>query len=214
MIYSAYAGYNGSEQKFEGVTANQNGGTFGGSALVYKENFWTSVTMNIGALSTDAKTMYGDENFNMLTSGIASKKGYNIELQDDDYILQPNLQLSYSYINTEDYNNAAGISIKSGDLHAFQIAAGLRFISNKSQEWQPYLSLRMVWGLNDASSFTANNEKLPDLSIDPYVEYGTGMQWHYSKSLRLLDASQRWSSRCFIQLWHELESIKRTITGK
>lgn len=48
--------------------------------------------MNVAALSTDAKSMYGDENFNMLTSGISSKTGYKIECQGGDYILQPNLQ--------------------------------------------------------------------------------------------------------------------------
>jgi len=184
MIYSAYAGYNGSEQKFDGVKVKQNGAIVGVSALLYKGNFWTSVTMNVGALSADAKTMYGDENFDMLTSGVAMKTGYNVELQDGDYILQPNVQFSYSYVNTEDHTNASGVAIKSDNLHAFQIAPGLRLISNLSQEWQPYLDLRMVWNLNDESSFTADGHALPDLSLDPYIEYGAGLQWHYSDNMR------------------------------
>ncbi len=183
-IYSAYAGYNGSEQKFDGAKVQQNGGIAGVSALAYKKNFWTSLTLNVGALSADADTMYGEENFNMLTSGVASKSGYNVELDDGNYILQPHMQVSYSYVGTEDYNNASGVRIKADDMHAFQIVPGVRFISNRSKEWQPYLDVRMIWNLNDKSSFKADNHALPNLSIDPYVEYGAGMQWHYSENTR------------------------------
>jgi len=184
LIYSAYAGYNGSEQKFEGVHIQQSGGLMGMSALVYKENFWTSITVNVGALNANADTMYGPENFNMFTSGVATKTGYNFELQGGNYILQPNVQFSYSYVDTEDHKNASGVAIVADDLHAFQLVPGLRLISNVSQEWQPYIDVRMVWNLNDKSSFTADGHELPSLSMDPYVEYSAGTQWHYSENIR------------------------------
>lgn len=36
--------------------------------------------------------------------------------------------------------------------------------------------LQMVWNIMDRSRFQANNVSLPNLSIDPYFQYGIGLQ--------------------------------------
>lgn len=173
-MFSVYAGYNGSHQSYDGVGIYQNGGTLGVTGMAYKGNFFTGLTVNAGANVGEASTSYGDDNFSMLMSGIANKTGYNIELADGKFIVQPNFQLSYSFVNTFDYTNAAGVRINSDPLHAFQLEPGIKFIGQTKNGWQPYAGVSVVWNLIDKTDFTANDVALPQLSIKPFVKYGIG----------------------------------------
>ena len=113
--------------------------------------------------------MYGHENFSTLMAGVASKSGYNLEFKDGRFIIQPTLMLSYSFINTFDYRNSAGVKINSDPMHAIQINPNIRFIANTKNGWQPYASVGMVWNILDGT-------KVPEMSVKPYVEYGLGVQ--------------------------------------
>ena len=174
--YSLYAGYNGSHQYYSGNSIYQNGGTFGGTAIWYKNDFFTALTANVGAGVADASTMYGSEDFTMLMTGIASKTGYNWELADGKFIIQPSFLISYSFVNTFDYTNAAGVRIKADPLNAINLAPGVKFIGNLKNGWQPYAGIQMVWNIMDKTDFRANNVALPDMSVKPYIQYGVGVQ--------------------------------------
>ncbi len=180
-MYSIYGSYNGSHQSFNGNSIYQNGGTLGVTGVVYKGNFFSALTANVGASVAEANTMYGHENFSMLMTGIASKTGYNWELAEGKFIVQPSYTMSYSFINTFDYKNAAGVNINGDPLNAIQIAPGIRFIGNFKNGWQPYLGLTIVWNLLDDTKFAANNVSLPELSLDPYFLYGVGVQKTFGK---------------------------------
>lgn len=175
-MVSFYAGYNGSHQAYDGVGIYQNGGTLGAVGMAYKGNFFTGLTINAGANGGEASTMYGNDNFSMIMAGIASKTGYNWELADGKFIIQPNFLMSYSFVNTFDYTNAAGVRINSDPLNAIQIEPGLKFIGNLKNGWQPYLGVSMVWNIMDKTDFRANDVALPDLSVKPYVKYGIGVR--------------------------------------
>ena len=84
--------------------------------------------------------------------------------------------ISYTFVNTFDYTNAAGLRIESDPLHAIQLAPGIKFIMNTKNGWQPYIGVDMVWNLLDKSEVRANDVRLPEMSIKPYVQYGIGVQ--------------------------------------
>lgn len=175
-MWGAYVGYNGSHQAYNGIGIYQNGGTLGAVGMAYKGNFFQGLTINTGANAGEASTMYGTDNFSMLMAGIASKTGYNIELADGKFIIQPNFLMSYSFVNTFDYTNAAGVRINSDPLNAIQIEPGLKFIGNLKNGWQPYAGVSMVWNIMDKTQFHANNVSLPELSVKPFVRYGVGVR--------------------------------------
>ncbi|MDY6309743.1 MAG: autotransporter outer membrane beta-barrel domain-containing protein, partial [Cyanobacteriota bacterium] len=174
--YSVYVGYNGSHQAYSGNDIYQNGGNLGATGIWYKDNFFTALTANVGASVAEASTMYGHEDFPMLMTGVASKTGYNWELAKGKFIIQPNYLMSYTFVNTFDYTNGAGVRIKSDPLHAINITPGVKFIGNLKNGWQPYLSVQMVWNIMDKTDFTAANVDLPDMSVKPYIQYGVGLQ--------------------------------------
>lgn len=175
-VLSAHVSYLGSHQSFNGNSIYQNGGNLGLTGTYYKGNFFSGLTVNAGASVADASTRYGNEDFPMFMAGVANKTGYNFEFKDGRFIIQPSLLLSYTFVNTFDYTNAAGVSINGDPLHAFQISPNVRFALNTKNGWQPYFTVGMNWNIMNDSQFTANMATLPDLSMKPYVQYGLGIQ--------------------------------------
>ncbi|MBO5386123.1 autotransporter outer membrane beta-barrel domain-containing protein, partial [bacterium] len=105
-----------------------------------------------------------------------NKTGYNFEFKEGKLILQPSMLMSYTFVNTFDYTNAAGVRIDNKPLHALQLAPGVKVIGNLKNGWQPYASVSMIWNLIGESDATANGVRLPEMSIKPYVQYGVGVQ--------------------------------------
>lgn len=124
--------------------------------------------------------MYGKENYAALMAGVGSKTGYNFEFNNGKFIIQPSMLMAYTYVNTFDYTNASGVKISSDPLHSIQIHPTIKFMGNVGKGWQPYASVGMVWNILNDTRVTANDVRLPEMSIKPYVEYGVGLQksWH------------------------------------
>ena len=175
-VLTSYIGYNGASQRFNGVDAYQNGALIGQTITLYKNNFFNATTTSIGASTGSSTNMYGSEHYSMLLAGIANKAGYNLEFKNGKIILQPSLLISYTFVNTFDYNNSAGLRIKSDPLHAIQLAPGIKLIANTKSGWQPYLAISMIWNILDKTNVKANDTRLPEMSIDPYLQYGLGLQ--------------------------------------
>ena len=175
-VLSAFVGYNGSHMSYNGVSMNMQGGALGLTGTVYKGNFFTGLTLSTGASAGDAFTSSGTDHFAMLTAGVASKTGYNLELKEGKLIVQPSLFLGYTFTNTFDYTNAAGVRVDSDPLHAITVAPGVKLIANLKNGWQPYAGVNMVWSIMDKTNVTAQDVRLPQLSTKPYVEYGVGVQ--------------------------------------
>ena len=179
-VTTPYIGYNGTSQSYSWVSTTTNGGILGLTQTFYHGDFFTALTINAGASNGESSTMYGKENYTALMAGIGSKTGYNFEFNDGKFIIQPSMLMAYTYVNTFDYTNAAGVKISSDPLHSIQLHPSIKFMGNVGKGWQPYASVGMVWNILNETNFTANNVRLPEMSIRPYVEYGVGLQkiWH------------------------------------
>ncbi len=180
-VYTGYIGYNGSNQRYQGNQTYQNGGLLGLTDTFYKNNFYTAITASVGSSIGQTNTMYGQEDFTMLLSGIASKTGYSFEFKDGKYIIQPNLLLSYTFINTFNYTTAAGLRMHPEAVHAIQINPSIKFIINTKSGWQPYIAGGFAYNIlgksqSQVNDLYGNNTELPALSIKPYAEYGVGIQ--------------------------------------
>lgn len=180
-MWSLYAGYNGSHQAYNGIGIYQNGGTIGLTGNMYKNNFFTGLTANVGANSAEASTLYGDDSFGLFRTGAASKTGYNIEFADGKFIIQPSWLMSYSFVNTENYTTSSGIRINSNPLNVLQLEPGIKFIGNTNNGWQPYTGLSIVWNLFDKTDFNASDATLPELSVKPFFKYGLGLRKLYGE---------------------------------
>jgi len=174
---SAFVGYLGSNQNYDNIGVSQNGALVGLAENMVKKNFFLTLMASVGSSLGNANTPYGTDNFSSLFAGLAGKGGYNFEFKDGEYIIQPNLVLAYTFINTPDYQAASGLNMSSKPLNAMQIAPGVRLIKNmRHEKGQVYLLANWVYNVMDNVRFTANDVQLPQLSIAPYIEYGIGFQ--------------------------------------
>ena len=91
--------------------------------------------------------------------------------------------MSYTMVNTFDYDNGANVNITSDALHAFQLEPGVKVIGNLKNGWQPYAGVIFVWNLFDKAKFQANDVSLPQISVKPYVKYGVGVRKSWGERL-------------------------------
>ena len=61
-------------------------------------------------------------------------------------------------------------------MNEIQVAPGIKFIANLKNGWQPYMAVNMRWNIIDKTHFSLQDVTIPDMSIDPYIEYGLGLQ--------------------------------------
>ncbi len=173
---SAYVGYNGAHQSFDGVSNYQNGGMIGVTGAVYKGGFFSGLTVNANAGINSSSTPFGHNDFFMLSAGVASKTGYNWELARGRFIIQPSWLMSYSFVNAFSPESIMGRSVEAQALNAVQLAPGVKFIANLPYGWQPYLTFNYRFNLGDEAKVKAGNVDIPEMSVKSYVEYGLGMQ--------------------------------------
>ncbi len=182
-MFGAYVGYNGSHQAYDGVGIYQNGATLGLVGMAYKDNYFAGLTANVGSNIANADTLYGSDDFTLLMSGVAAKTGYNWELADGKFIIQPNYMMSYSFVNTFDYTTSSGIRVNGDPLHAIAFEPGVKFIGNLNNGWQPYAGVSVVWNILDKTQFQASDATLPELSVKPFVKYGVGIRKTWGERL-------------------------------
>ena len=175
-LCNVYAGYIGSHQSFDGVSMYQNGGTVGATGMLFKNNFFGGLTVNVGGSGVESSGKYGKDDFGMLSTGVATKMGYNWGLANDKFIIQPNFVASYSFIKTSNHVDGTGSKVRSKGLNALQIAPGLKLIGNFKNSWQPYLGASYMWNILDKAKYTVADVSIPQASIKPYIEYYVGLQ--------------------------------------
>ncbi len=174
-MMSFFGGYSGASQKYSTVNSYQNGGLVGTSASLYKGNGYTTLAATVGGYGvTERIATHGTSNYGMLTTSVASKTGYNINLPKNT-IFQLNNQLAYSLVTSQDYTNAQGANIDTSPLHFIQLIPGAKLTGN-IRRWQPYISANVIFNPLSSTTVTANEIALPDSAIGTYAEYGVGIQ--------------------------------------
>lgn len=172
-----YVAYNGSRQRFEGITMEQNGAGFGVSGMAYKENLFAGVLVGGSVSDVRTKTAGDRDNSSIVTAGLSTEAGYIWELgARGQWQLQPELLAAYTWVYTPAYNNAANVRIHTDPLHAFTLQPQLR-LTGDAQKWgQPYAEVAWVGNLGDKTKFKASNVSLPQFSVKPFMKYGLGIR--------------------------------------
>lgn len=167
--YGAFVAYNGGEQKYDGVKVKQNGGAVGLSGMLKNDNWWNKATIAVGFSRAESN----NDSWNMINSGIALQSGYDISTAIGTFA--PNITASYSYLYADDYNTN-NVDINGGNTQAIQLKPGIKWSSPQDWGYRPYVYTNGVWTFADNKAFVADAENLPTFRLDPYMEYGTGIE--------------------------------------
>ncbi len=182
-VFTGYAGTLEIRQDYSGGHIKQHGGFLGVTESFYKKNFYTAWTVAAGTNKVHDHTMYGHEKSRLYDYGIAGRLGWNFDLGGGKFSLLPTFTASYSYIDPKDFTNAADVELTGNGLRAVQLNPNVKFIMNMKNGLQPYLTVGEIWTVGQSATVRANGNKLDELELKPYTEYGAGIQ-------------KRWANEC------------------
>lgn len=176
--------YGGSRENYNQVSSIDNVGNVGITGAIFKNKFFSALTLGAGGANTNDNTSNGEQSFNTLLAGAAWKTGYNIELKKGKYIIQPSFLATYAFDKVFNFKNAKNKDVRVDPIHAVQVIPELKVIGNFKGGWQPYLAFSYIWNLMDSPAVYENEVLQPRINFAPYCEYGAGIQrkWreHYT----------------------------------
>ena len=123
-------------------------------------------------------SLQGDGKFNTFTAGVGFKGGVDF-MPYEDFTIQPNLSLIYSYMESKTFENKAGTIISSGGLHAVQLSPSIKMMKNFDKQINSYLDLRGVFNLQNNPNSKADEYLLPKTALGAYGEVAIGVSRDY-----------------------------------
>lgn len=172
---TAYIGYNGAHQTFNGVGMYQNGGQGGFMGTFMKNDFIGSVLAYGGGYNNEMSVAgYTDRTGNWF-AGTAAKLAYNLH-PTKHFTIQPTAFVSYNIFGRQNWGTDYGaMSMNSGLLNGINVAPGLNFIYAK-ESWSVYATFQYMYNINDQVGGRAGNVDLASVKMEHgYIQYGLGV---------------------------------------
>ena len=149
--------------------------------MFLKDNFFTGLTVSTGAMSGELNMF--DITATYINAGIANRTGYNWELADGKFIIQPNMVTAYSFAHTIGHSKGTadeGASIDNDSLHSVLLEPGINFIGKLNNGWEPYAGVSMVWNIAHSEHIGLTYGAMPDIASKPFVKYGAGLRKNWN----------------------------------
>lgn len=172
---TAYIGYNGAHQTFNGVGMYQNGGQGGFMGTFMKNDFIGSVLAYGGGYNNEMSVAgYTDRTGNWF-AGTAAKLAYNLH-PTKHFTIQPTAFVSYNIFGRQNWGTDYGaMSMNSGLLNGINVAPGLNFIYAR-ESWSVYATFQYMYNINDQVGGRAGNVDLASVEMKHgYIQYGVGV---------------------------------------
>lgn len=171
-----YMAYNGGTQKFAGADMNINGAQVGAMSSWSNGDFIGALLAYGGIYNTRIDIDGTTDSVNNWLAGGAGKVAYDVRLNAENIILQPNLLLSYNYIGAQNWDSDYGnIDMASGYLNGLNVAPGLAFIAGLGDSFNVFLSGLYMRNITNDNVNKIGEMEAPALTTpDYYFEYGIG----------------------------------------
>lgn len=172
---TAYIGYNGAHQTFNGVGMYQNGGQGGFMGTFMKNDFIGSVLAYGGGYNNEMSVAgYTDRTGNWF-AGTAAKLAYNLH-PTKHFTIQPTAFVSYNIFGRQNWGTDYGaMSMNSGLLNGINVAPGMNFIYAR-ESWSVYATFQYMYNINDQVGGKAGNVDLASVKMEHgYIQYGLGV---------------------------------------
>ena len=131
--YGLFAAYTeGTLDKSE--KARLNGGYIGARANWYINKLFFGAVADFGLRKTKVEANGSEEDFDSQSIGIALKAGYNFELSNKSFTIQPNIVFNSDFDISEGFN-IDGTKVESDDYFNCSVAPGVKAAKNLGRCW-------------------------------------------------------------------------------
>lgn len=175
LMPTAYIGYNGAHQTFNGVGMYQNGGQGGFMGTFMKNDFIGSVLAYGGGYNNEMSVAgYTDRTGNWF-AGTAAKLAYNLH-PTKHFTIQPTAFVSYNIFGRQNWGTDYGaMSMNSGLMNGINVAPGMNFIYAR-ESWSVYATFQYMYNINEQVGGRAGNVDLASVKMEHgYIQYGLGV---------------------------------------
>ena len=175
LMPTAYIGYNGAHQTFNGVGMYQNGGQGGLMGTFMKDNFIGSVVAYGGGYNNEMSVAGNTDRAGNWFAGTAAKLAYNFH-PTKHFTIQPTAFMSYNILGRQNWGTDFGsMSMNSGLLNGINVAPGMNFIYAK-ETWSVYATFQYMYNINEQVGGRAGNVDLASVKMEHgYIQYGLGV---------------------------------------
>ena len=175
LMPTAYIGYNGAHQTFNGVGMYQNGGQGGLMGTFMKDNFIGSVVAYGGGYNNEMSVAGNTDRAGNWFAGTAAKLAYNFH-PTKHFTIQPTAFMSYNIFGRQNWGTDFGsMSMNSGLLNGINVAPGMNFIYAK-ETWSVYATFQYMYNINEQVGGRAGNVDLASVKMGHgYIQYGLGV---------------------------------------
>lgn len=175
LMPTAYIGYNGAHQTFNGVGMYQNGGQGGLMGTFMKNNFIGSVVAYGGGYNNEMSVAGNTDRAGNWFAGTAAKLAYNFH-PTKHFTIQPTAFMSYNIFGRQNWGTDFGsMSMNSGLLNGINVAPGMNFIYAK-ETWSVYATFQYMYNINEQVGGRAGNVDLASVKMEHgYIQYGLGV---------------------------------------
>lgn len=175
LMPTAYIGYNGAHQTFNGVGMYQNGGQGGLMGTFMKDNFIGSVVAYGGGYNNEMSVAGNTDRAGNWFAGTAAKLAYNFH-PTKHFTIQPTAFISYNIFGRQNWGTDFGsMSMNSGLLNGINVAPGMNFIYAK-ETWSVYATFQYMYNINEQVGGRAGNVDLASVKMEHgYIQYGLGV---------------------------------------
>lgn len=175
LMPTAYIGYNGAHQTFNGVGMYQNGGQGGLMGTFMKNDFIGSVVAYGGGYNNEMSVAGNTDRTGNWFAGTAAKLAYNFH-PTKHFTIQPTAFMSYNIFGRQNWGTDFGsMSMNSGLLNGINVAPGMNFIYAK-ETWSVYATFQYMYNINEQVGGRAGNVDLASVEMKHgYIQYGLGV---------------------------------------
>ena len=177
--WGLYTGYIDATQTNSEFEIEETGGFFG----IYNGNkfgkFGLYTTLNGGVLNNTVNTKFGTDEYTNMWAGAAVNATYDIAL-DSTFTIQPNLQIGYTWIDSDNYTSASGDTIRNDEIGIFQVTPMLRAIKHIGNNWYGSANIQHVMFFDNGTNTVIKKVEQNELNIGNYTEYGITLEKNIS----------------------------------
>ncbi len=175
LMPTAYIGYNGAHQTFNGVGMYQNGGQGGLMGTFMKNDFIGSIVAYAGGYNNEMSVAGNTDRTGNWFAGTAAKLAYNFH-PTKHFTIQPTAFMSYNIFGRQNWGTDFGsMSMNSGLLNGINVAPGMNFIYAR-ETWSVYATFQYMYNINEQVGGKAGNVDLASVKMEHgYIQYGVGV---------------------------------------
>ena len=197
--YGVFASYVGSEFKdrdFDDNKIKQNSGFVGVRGNWYIGKLFFGAVLDYGMIQNKVEASSGTssgvstEEFNTQSIGFSAKVGYNFEVAERSFTIQPNVVFNANYLTIEDYGCMIDIwgektKVENDNITNISAAPGLKLAKNLGKCWIISAEGKYVF-VSSNGDIKLGNETLesvmPESYYKDYVSCGLGIEkiWGYT----------------------------------